>query len=44
MSITKNVNGYYVISDIIDGYLVTKTYGGYSRKESIRLFKQEVKK
>lgn len=39
MTIEK-VQGWYVISDIIGGYLVTKKYIGYTKKESIALFKK----
>ena len=41
MTVTKNLNGSYTISDIINGYLVSKTYYGYTLKESKRLFKLE---
>lgn len=43
MNITKNVNGYWIISDIIDGYRVNKTYIGYTKIEAIRQFNQENK-
>ncbi len=36
-------SGMWVISDIINGALVTKKYLGYSRKEAIQLFRQEMK-
>ena len=36
-------SGMWVISDIINGALVTKKYLGYSRKEAIQMFKQETK-
>jgi len=32
-------NGAWRISNIIRGYLVTKTYYGYTKWEAIRLFK-----
>jgi hypothetical protein len=44
MTITKNTNGSWVVSDIIGGYLVTKQYYFYTKKEAIALFKQETKK
>jgi len=44
MTITKNINGYYVISDIVRGHLFTRVYAGYTKCEAIRLFKQDVKK
>jgi len=34
-------NGALIISDIIDGYLVSKTYYGYTKKEAIKLFRSE---
>jgi hypothetical protein len=34
-------NGYVVITDIIDGYLMRKTYIGYTVREAKQLFKQE---
>lgn len=44
MTCTKNkINGSWVISDIVGGYLVTRTYYGYTKKEAIQMFKNEVK-
>lgn len=42
MSITKNINGAYVVSDIINGYLVQRTYYGHTKREAILLFKYEM--
>ena len=42
MSITKNHDGALIVSDIINGYLVTRKYYGYSRKEARELFKEFV--
>ena len=39
MLIEKNHNGSITISDSEPGYLFTKTYYGYSRKEAIEAFK-----
>lgn len=36
-------SGAYEISDIIDDYLVTKKYMGYTKKEAIAEFKAEFK-
>ncbi len=36
-------SGMWCISDIINGALVTRKYVGYSRKEAIQLFRQEMK-
>ena len=45
LSITKNpINGAYVVSDIIDGHLVTRTYYGYTKKECRRMFRNEFKR
>jgi len=41
MTLNKNINGYIVISDIIDGHWVTRKYMGYTKKEAKRLFKKE---
>lgn len=41
MSITKNIHGAYVVSDIIEGYLVTRQYYGYTKKEALRFFQEE---
>lgn len=43
MLIERNIYGAYVISDIINGYLVTKQYYGYTKRESIRRFKADTK-
>lgn len=44
MTIRKNVNGYWIISDIIDGYRVVRKYLYYTKKQAIRLFKKDTKK
>lgn len=41
MSIEKNYSGAYVISDVVNGYLVTKQYYGYTKREAVALFKKE---
>jgi hypothetical protein len=41
MSIEKNVYGFWVISNIIDGYLITRRYMGYTKKEAVLEFKRE---
>jgi hypothetical protein len=33
--------GAWQICDIVDGYLFTRTYYGYTKRESVNLFKQE---
>lgn len=42
MTITKSINGAYVISSIVNGYLVTRTYMGFTKKEALAMFKDEV--
>lgn len=41
MSITKNHDGAIIISDVIRGYLVSRTYYGFTRKEALAMFKLE---
>jgi len=43
MTIERNYEGAYVVSDIVGGYLVTRSYYGYTRREAIALFKAEIK-
>lgn len=43
MTTTKSIFGAYVISDIIHNHLVTRTYIGYTKRESQKLFKHEMK-
>jgi hypothetical protein len=44
MTIEKNIHGYYVISDIINSYRMQQTYIGYSKRDAIRLFREEYAK
>lgn len=44
MMITKKGFNWYVIDDIVKGYLVTRTYLYYTKKEAINKFKNEVLK
>lgn len=43
MFIDRNNEGAWRISDIIGGYLVTRLYYGYTKRESIKLFRDYVK-
>lgn len=44
MIIKRNkVSGIWIISEIIAGYLFTRKYIGYTKKEAIREFKKEIK-
>ena len=36
-------SGAWQVSDIIGGYLVTRTYYGYTKREAIALFRAETK-
>jgi hypothetical protein len=45
MSIEKvHPSGAYRVSDIVKGYLVTRVYMGYTKRQALAMFKQEVKK
>lgn len=37
-------SGDWLITDIINGYLVRRRYSGYTKREAEKLFKAEVKK
>ena len=37
---TNRVNGALVVSAIINGYLETQVYLGYSKRDAVRAFKQ----
>lgn len=39
MTIERNHHGAYVITAIINGYLVTRQYYGYTKRDAIREFK-----
>jgi hypothetical protein len=39
MTIEHNHAGAWIISDIIAGYLVTRTYYGYTKREAVALFR-----
>ena len=44
MIIEKNkINGSFIISDIINGYLFKKVYYFYTKKQAIKLFKKQLK-
>lgn len=36
-------SGMIVISEVVDGYLVTRRYIGYTKKEAVKDFKEEIK-
>lgn len=41
LTITKNAYGAYVISALVDGYLMTRQFYFYTKREATRLFLQE---
>lgn len=41
MTVGRNYEGAWVISAIVDGYLVTRRYYGYTKREAVRLFRRE---
>jgi hypothetical protein len=43
MTIEKNIHGALVISAVIGGYLISRQYYGYTRREAVRLFRDEVR-
>lgn len=43
MTITKNNEGAWVVSDIVAGYLITRRYYFYTKREALALFKQETR-
>ena len=44
MLVERNTNGSYTVSELIEGHLTSRTYYGYSKADSISMFKQDVKK
>ena len=41
MTATRNMHGAWVVSGIVDGYLVTRRYYGYTRRQAIAMWKEE---
>jgi hypothetical protein len=41
LEIERKFQGAWRISAIVDGYLVSKQYMGYTKKEAVSLFQQE---
>ena len=42
MTIEKNKEGAWVVSDIVNGYRVARKYYGYSKREALAMFRAEV--
>lgn len=43
MTIYKNNEGSIIIDDIIEGYIFSRVYQGYTKQEAIARFKKEAK-
>mgnify|MGYP001613860763 CR=1 FL=1 len=43
MLIEKNINGSIVISELVRGLFITRVYYGYTKRECIRMFCDEIK-
>ena len=43
LSYRKTFQGAWVVSALVDGYLVERQFMGYTKKEATRLFRQYVK-
>ena len=43
MLIEKNLNGSLVISELVNGQFITRVYYGYTKRECIRMFRDEIK-
>ena len=43
MSISRLINGAVQVSAVIRGYLVTRTYFGYSKRDAGRMFRSEMR-
>lgn len=43
MTVERNYEGAWVIYDNVRGYLVTRRYYGYTRREALAMFRREVR-
>lgn len=43
MTAERNYAGAWIVSDIVAGYLVTRSYYGYTKREAVADFKREMK-
>jgi hypothetical protein len=43
MLVEKNYEGAWIISDIVGGYLVTRRYYYYSKREALAMFRAEAR-
>jgi hypothetical protein len=37
-----NLSGAWIVSDFIGGYLVTRTYYGYTKAQALRKFREDI--
>jgi hypothetical protein len=37
-----NLSGAWIVSDFIGGYLVTRTYYGYTKVQALRKFREDI--
>lgn len=40
----EKINGGFCITEIVDGFIIRRRYFGYTKKDAIKLFKNEVNK
>lgn len=43
MTVVKGIQGQWMISSIVGGYLVAKQYFGYTKREAVSEYKKDVK-
>jgi len=41
LTVERTINGFWVVSAIVGDYLETRRYMGYTKAESVAMFKQE---
>jgi len=44
MTIERNLNGYWVVSDIVRGHLARRTYIGCTKIEAAKQFRRDIRK
>lgn len=43
MTVERNYEGAWIVSDVVRGYLVTQRYYGYNKREAVALFREYVR-
>jgi hypothetical protein len=43
MTVERNYEGAWIVSDIVGGYWVTRRYYYYSKREALAMFRREVR-